>query len=62
MAPGGWDEALDLIAARMRDAGREAVGLWTGHGLAANNYGTRIGSHLLRRFANLWGGQWWIPR
>ena len=55
-----WDEALDLIAARMRAAGREAVGLWTGHGLVANNYGTRIVSATsLRRFANLWGCQWW---
>ena len=56
-----WDEALDLIAERMRAAGREAVGLWSGHGLFANNYGTRVGSHLLRRFANLWGCQWWHP-
>ncbi|MBI2492702.1 MAG: molybdopterin-dependent oxidoreductase [Candidatus Rokubacteria bacterium] len=56
-----WDEALDLIAARMRAAGREAVGAWSGHGLFANNYGTRIHSHLLRRFANLYGCQWWNP-
>ena len=56
-----WPEALDLVADRMRVAGREAVGLWSGHGLFANNYGTRVGSHLLRRFANLWGCQWWHP-
>jgi anaerobic selenocysteine-containing dehydrogenase len=56
-----WEEALDLIAARMRSAGREAVGLWAGHGLFANNYGTRVGSHLLRRFANFYGCQWWNP-
>ncbi len=56
-----WDEVLDLIAGRMRTAGREAVGLWSGHGLFANNYGTRIGSQLLRRFANLYGCQWWNP-
>ncbi len=56
-----WDEALDLIVARMRAAGREAVGLWSGHGLFANNYGTRVGSHLLRRFANVYGCQWWNP-
>ena len=56
-----WDEALDPVAGRMRAAGREAVGLWSGHGLFANNYGTRVGSHLLRRFANLWGCQWWHP-
>ena len=56
-----WEEALDLIVGRMRAAGREAVGLWCGHGLFANNYGTRLHSNLLRRFANLWGCQWWHP-
>jgi anaerobic selenocysteine-containing dehydrogenase len=56
-----WDEALDLIVARMHAAGREAVGTWSGHGLFANNYGTRIASHLVRRFANLYGCQWWSP-
>jgi hypothetical protein len=61
LACASWDDALDLIADRMRAAGREAVGLWSGHGLFANNYGTRVGSHLLRRFANLWGCQWWHP-
>jgi anaerobic selenocysteine-containing dehydrogenase len=59
--PVAWDEALDLIAARMRAVGREAVGVWAGHGLFANNYGTRVGSHLLRRFANFYGCQWWNP-
>ena len=56
-----WDEALDLIAGRMRAAGPGAVGAWSGHGLFANNYGTRIASHLLRRFSNLYGCQWWNP-
>lgn len=56
-----WDEALGLIVDRMRAAGPEAVGLWCGHGLFANNYGTRLHSNLLRRFANLWGCQWWHP-
>jgi anaerobic selenocysteine-containing dehydrogenase len=56
-----WPEALDRIAARMRQAGREAVGLWSGHGAFANNYGTRVSSHLMRRFANHWGCQWWNP-
>src|SRR5882724_10248482 len=56
-----WDEALDLIATRMQAVGREAVGVWAGHGLFANNYGTRVGSHLLRRFANFYGCQWWNP-
>jgi len=45
----------------MRAAGREAVGTWAGHGLFANNYGTRVGSHLVRRFSNLYGCQWWNP-
>ncbi len=54
-----WDEALDAITGRMRAAGREAVAVWTGHGLAANNYGTRLHSHLVRRFANLYGSQSW---
>src|SRR5438105_1166298 len=56
-----WGEALDLVVARMRTAGREAVGVWQGHGHFANNYGTRIASQLLRRFANLYGCQWWHP-
>jgi len=56
-----WDEALDLIVARMRAAGPAAVALWSGHGLFATNYGTRIQSNLLRRFANVWGCQWWHP-
>ena len=47
-----WDEVLDLMVSRMQAVGREAVGLWSGHGLFANDYGTRIGSQLLRRFAN----------
>jgi anaerobic selenocysteine-containing dehydrogenase len=56
-----WSEALDRITARMRDAGREAVGTWSGHGLFTNNYGTRVASHLVRRFSNLYGCQWWSP-
>jgi anaerobic selenocysteine-containing dehydrogenase len=56
-----WAEALDLIADRMREVGPPAVGLWSGHGAFTNNYGTRVNSHLLRRFANLWGAQWWNP-
>src|SRR5712664_3095292 len=57
----GWDEALDRIADRMRAVGREALGLWSGHGFFATNYGVRVNSELLRRFANLWGCQWWAP-
>ena len=56
-----WDEALDRITGAMHTAGREAVATWPGHGIFANNYGTRIHSHLLRRFSNLYGCQWWSP-
>ena len=54
-----WDEALDRIAASMRSAGPEATGIWPGHGILANNYGTRIGGQLLARFAHLHGCQYW---
>ncbi|HET7264603.1 MAG TPA: molybdopterin-dependent oxidoreductase [bacterium] len=54
-----WDEALDRIVGRMREAGRESVAVWQGHGNNANNYGVRVGGQLLRRFANLYGCQWW---
>ncbi len=56
-----WDEAFELIVARMQAAGREAVGFWQSHGHFANNYGTRIAAQLLRRFANFYGCQWWHP-
>ena len=56
-----WDDALDTIAGRARAAGPAAVGTWSGHGFFANNYGTRLSSELLRRFANLYGCQWWSP-
>jgi anaerobic selenocysteine-containing dehydrogenase len=56
-----WDEAIALIASRMEAAGREAVGIWPGHGVFTTNYGTRINGHLLSRFANLYGCQNWNP-
>ena len=59
--PATWDEALDLVATRMRAAGPSAVGFWSGHGSLSTNYGTRINGNLMRRFANLWGCQWWHP-
>src|SRR5499426_1450233 len=55
----GWDEVLDRIAQRMREAGRLAVATWTGHGVAANNYGMRLTGNLVRRFANHYGCQTW---
>jgi anaerobic selenocysteine-containing dehydrogenase len=56
-----WQEALDFITARMQTVGRQAVGLWAGHGVLSNNYGTRIAGQLLWRFANFYGCQWWNP-
>ena len=56
-----WDEALDLIADRMRAAGREAVGFWQGHGNAANDYGVGVKRGQIERFANLYGCQHWNP-
>jgi anaerobic selenocysteine-containing dehydrogenase len=56
-----WDEALELIVSRMQAVGREAVGIWSGHGNSATNYGTRIGGQLMRRFAHLYGCQQWNP-
>jgi anaerobic selenocysteine-containing dehydrogenase len=56
-----WDEALERIVGRMRAVGREAVGIWSGHGNPATNYGTRIGGQLMRRFAHLYGCQQWNP-
>jgi anaerobic selenocysteine-containing dehydrogenase len=56
-----WEDALDSIAERARMVGPAAVGTWSGHGFFANDYGTRISSELLRRFANLYGCQWWNP-
>jgi len=54
-----WDEALDLMVSHMRAVGREAVGIWSGHGNSASNYGTRIGGQLMRRFAHIYGCQQW---
>src|SRR3954466_8437188 len=56
-----WQGALALIAEAARAAGPSAVGPWSGHGFFATDYGTRFNSELLRRFANLYGCQWWNP-
>ena len=52
-----WDEALDRVVAGMGIP--EAVGIWPGHGTFTTNYGTRINSQLLARFANFHGSQLW---
>src|SRR5207237_10526293 len=44
-----WDEVLERLVTRMQAAGREAVGIWSGHGASVTNSGTRIGAQLLRR-------------
>ena len=41
---GTWEEALDLIVdAHARGRAATRSGHWSGHGLFANNYGTRVG-------------------
>ena len=57
----GWEEALDLMAAKMKAVGREAVGFWQGHGNAANDYGFGLKRGQMERFANLYGCQHWNP-
>ncbi|MFT7594391.1 MAG: anaerobic selenocysteine-containing dehydrogenase [Paracoccaceae bacterium] len=57
----GWDEALDLIADKMRDVGPKAVGFWQGHGNAVNDYGVGVKRGQMERFANLYGCQHWNP-
>ena len=56
-----WNDALDLIASKMRKVGREAVGLWQGHGNAVNDYGVGVKRGQMERFANLYGCQHWNP-
>ncbi|MEO1493112.1 MAG: molybdopterin-dependent oxidoreductase [Pseudomonadota bacterium] len=56
-----WDSALDLIADKMRDVGPQAVGLWQGHGNAANDYGIGVKRAQMERFANLYGCHHWNP-
>ncbi len=56
-----WDEALNRVVAGFRAVGREAVGLWPGHGALANDYGTFAHAELALRFGNMYGCQWWDP-
>ena len=55
--PLSWDDALDTIAAAMRRAGRERVGIWPGHGSLANG----VGVTFVRRLGYLGGFQSWTP-
>ena len=56
-----WDEAMDHITTKLKAIAPEEFGIWLGHGDAATNYGTRLGGLLSRRFAHLYGAQWWHP-
>jgi anaerobic selenocysteine-containing dehydrogenase len=56
-----WDDALDRMAAKMREVGREAVGFWQGHGNMANDYAFGLKRAQMDRFANLYGCQSWNP-
>ena len=56
-----WAESLDLVARHMQDVGRDAVGIWQGHGNAANDYGFGLKRGLVERFANLYGCHSWNP-
>ena len=54
-----WDEAFERIVGSMQDP--SAVGIWSGHGTFTTNYGTRINSQILTRFANIYGAETWSP-
>ncbi len=56
-----WEEALDQLAVKMNEVGREAVAIWPGHGNAVNDYGFGLKRGQLDRFANLYGCQFWNP-
>ena len=56
-----WDEALDRVVAGFQAVGREAVGLWPGHGALANDFGIFAHAELALRFGNMYGCQWWDP-
>jgi anaerobic selenocysteine-containing dehydrogenase len=56
-----WSDAMDRICDKLGALKNEQFGIWQGHGDAATNYGTRIGGLLARRFAHLYGCQWWHP-
>ena len=63
---GNWQElspsaGLDKLVKQLQSHPPEQFGIWMGHGDAATNYGTRIGGLLARRFAHLYGSQWWHP-
>ena len=56
-----WDAAMDHIAAKMQDVGRERVGFWQSHGNWGNDYAFGLKRAQMERFANLYGCQYWNP-
>jgi len=56
-----WDEAYARIIASMAQSPPHATAIWPGHGVATTNYGTRIASQLLARFAYQHGAQFFSP-
>ena len=56
-----WDDVLDRIVSTTAQSEPQSVGIWPGHGVFTTNYGTRISSQLLARFANFYGCQFWNP-
>ncbi len=56
-----WDAAMDRIADKMREVGRERVGFWQAHGNWGNDYAFGLKRAQMDRFANLYGCQYWNP-
>ena len=56
-----WSEAMERICSHLKQHPAESLGIWLGHGDLATNYGTRLGGLLSRRFAQLYGANWWHP-
>src|SRR4051812_7819555 len=50
-----WDDAMDRIISDVKRAGRDRVGVWTGHGAGAGG----LGNMMARRFGYLSGFQFW---
>lgn len=55
--PIAWGDALDEIASAIRRAGRERVGVYSGHGVLVNT----VSFQVVRRFGHLGGFQYWNP-
>ena len=56
-----WQQTNEIITSKLKKLHPSEFGIWLGHGDAATNYGTRLGGLLSRRFAHLYGCQWWHP-